>query len=363
MKAEEILKKYCGAEEKVILPDNEKLQYCGRIDYESAEGPLWVYPATNVTMKFSGKSLKAVVSNQHAYWENSLGWILDGKEYKGNLNETGITCLTLAENLPEGEHELCLFKRMDSCHMVYFHGLIGDNETVLHLPSPLPNRRIEVYGDSVSAGEVSEAVEYCGKADPEHNGEFSNSYYSYAWITARKLNASLHDIAQGGIALLDKTGWFMEGNYIGMEQTFDKLQYQPTLCIPKPWDFKKYTPHVVMIALGQNDNNPEDYMAQDYHGDRAVYWRKRYGEFITTLRGIYPKAHIICKTTILGHHKNWDNSIDEVCRELKDDKVHHFLYSNNGVGTEGHIRIPEAAKMAEELSAFIESLGADIWND
>ncbi len=29
-----------------------------------------------------------------------------------------------------------------------------------------PVRRIEVYGDSVSAGEVSEATAYAGKADP-----------------------------------------------------------------------------------------------------------------------------------------------------------------------------------------------------
>ena len=45
---------------------------------------------------------------------------------------------------------------------------------------PLPERRIKVYGDSVSAGEVSEAVDYTRKEDPEHNGEYSNSWYSYA---------------------------------------------------------------------------------------------------------------------------------------------------------------------------------------
>ena len=32
---------------------------------------------------------------------------------------------------------------------------------------PLPERKIEVYGDSVSAGEVSEAVDYTGEEDPE----------------------------------------------------------------------------------------------------------------------------------------------------------------------------------------------------
>ena len=58
---------------------------------------------------------------------------------------------------------------------------------------------MEVYGDSVSAGEVSETVDYVGKVDPVHDGHFSNCYYSYSWMCARKLGAKLHDIAQGGI--------------------------------------------------------------------------------------------------------------------------------------------------------------------
>ena len=102
-------------------------------------------------------------------------------------------------------------------------------------------------------------------------------------------------------------------------------------------------------------------MAVDYDGKRAAHWREQYRKFLRTLRRVHPQAHIICTTTILGHNENWDKAIDQVCRELKDDKVHHFLYSKNGCGTPGHIRIPEAEQMAEELSAYIESLGEEIW--
>ena len=81
-----------------------------------------------------------------------------------------------------------LFKRQDSCHEITF----WDLKLKITVKSGSPqksNRRIEVYGDSVSAGEVSEAVEYTGKPDPEHNGQYSNSWYSYAWMTARRLDA------------------------------------------------------------------------------------------------------------------------------------------------------------------------------
>ena len=44
------------------------------------------------------------------------------------------------------------------------------------------------------------------------------------------------------------------------------------------------------------------------------------------------------------------------------EKIHHFLYSLNGRGTHGHIRIPEAEQMGRELSAFIDSLPG-VWED
>ena len=100
--------------------------------------------------------------------------------------------------LSEGTHELLLFKRMDSCHTFTFYGFeIDDGAEVLPLPEK-PKRKMEFFGDSVSCGEVSEAVAYVGKPDPEHDGEYSNSWYSYAWMTARKLNAQIHDTSQGG---------------------------------------------------------------------------------------------------------------------------------------------------------------------
>ena len=74
---------------------------------------------------------------------------------------------------------------------------------------------------------------------------------------------------------------------------------------------------------------------------------------------------ILLATTILEHHRNWDLAIDEVCEALRrdgDERVFHFLYSRNGCGTPGHIRIPEAEEMAEELVRFIEGLSVNVWD-
>ena len=42
--------------------------------------------------------------------------------------------------------------------------------------------------------------------------------------------------------------------------------------------------------------------------------------------------------------------------ERKREKIRHFMFRRNGKGTPGHLRIPEAEEMAEELSAYIENL-------
>ena len=365
----------------LIQPDNKFLQYSGRIDWTDAKAPVLVYPCSSIKMKFRGTYVKAVVENHKNYWSSYLGYFIDGEQKCVRLADSGkeiITpadsgkeiiasvgsgkeIITLADGLDNTEHELMLFKRMDACHTFIFYGFEVDDDAVLCKAAPKSGRRIEVYGDSVSAGEVSEAVDYVGQPDPEHDGEYSNSYYSYAWMAARKLNAEIHDIAQGGAALLNGTGWFDGPDYVGMESIYNKIQYYPEPEKPSIWDFQQYRPHVVIVAIGQNDANPEDYMAENYEGEKAQRWRKSYRDFVANLRTIYPKATIILSTTILEHDPSWDRAIDEVCRELADERILHFLYSNNGAGTPGHIRIPEAERMAEELTGFIESLGEEIW--
>lgn len=368
-----MIKRACGASpfferkiemnKKWIRPDHPALQYMGRIDFDDPQNPVWVFPSTFVKVRFTGTGISALVTNMRGCWDNYLGIFLDGVESKILLEPEGRQEIILAAELENREHELLLFKRMDSCHQLIFHGLMIEEDAEIFPPEPLPCRRIEVYGDSVSAGEVSEAVEYCGQVDPPHNGEYSNSYYSYAWYTARMLDAQLHNIAQGGIALLEGTGYFHAPDYLGMEYMYDKIQYNTQIAPAKQWDFARYTPHVVIVAIGQNDNHPHDYMWDNYDHPKARNWRTHYAAFIRQLRSLYPKAVIILSTTILNHWENWDKSIHAVWQELNDPKVHHFLYSNNGCGTHGHIRIPEAEQMGRELSSFILSLGPEIWED
>ena len=347
-----------------ILPNNSSLIYSGRIDLSDPFAIVWTYPGTFVRMKFKGTQLFIHVRNKHNYWNNYLGVAEGDAQTKLLLPEKGEETIEIPlQTTQDNIHEVTIFKRQDACHELTILGFEincnTDDECELLEASPLPPRRIEVYGDSVSAGEVSEAVDYVAKADPEHNGEYSNSWYSYAWIAARKLDAQLHDIAQGGVALLDNTGWYHEPDYIGMEQVWNKMRYNPDYGTVKEWDFSKYTPDIVIVAIGQNDSHPDDYMKTDYEGEKAKNWRIHYRQFLAKLRETYPDAWIICCTTLLQHDIGWDMSISQAVLDIADKKISHCVFQRNGKATPGHLRIPEAEEMAEELCHYIHSLNIE----
>lgn len=347
-----------------ILPNNSSLIYSGRIDLSDPFAIVWTYPGTFVRMKFKGTQLFIHVRNKHNYWNNYLGVAEGDAQTKLLLPEEGEATIEIPlQTTQDNIHEVTIFKRQDACHELTILGFEincnTDDECELLEASPLPPRRIEVYGDSVSAGEVSEAVDYVAKTDPEHNGEYSNSWYSYAWIAARKLDAQLHDIAQGGVALLDNTGWYHEPDYIGMEQVWNKMRYNPDYGTVKEWDFSKYTPDIVIVAIGQNDSHPDDYMKTDYEGEKAKNWRIHYRQFLAKLRETYPDAWIICCTTLLQHDIGWDMSIDQAVLDIADKKISHCVFQRNGKATPGHLRIPEAEEMAEELCHYIHSLNIE----
>lgn len=348
---------------KSIYPDNENLTYCGRIDFQNPKAPVFVFAGSFVRFRFTGKNLAVKVSNQQGYYHNSLGYFLDGTQGKFDLADTAETNeYVIAGNLEDTEHEFMLFKRQDGCHYFTLYEFLTDDSAQIE-PLPLPDRRIEVFGDSISCGEVSEIVELTGKPDPEnHQGIYSNSWYSYSWITARNLNAQVHISSQGGAALKDGTGWFHGPDYVGLETIVDKIQYNSQIAPVTSWDLQSWKPQVVVFAFGQNDNNPEDFMANAYGGAKAQAWISDYILFLKKLMNVYENAHFVLTTTTLNHHENWDKAIDQVVTKMALKRVTRLYYTNNGCGTPGHLRIPEQEQMATELTAHINSLG-DIWND
>ena len=180
-------------------------------------------------------------------------------------------------------------------------------------------------------------------------------------ITARNLGAEINNNAQGGIAVFDGTGYYHAPDYIGMESAYDKLCYFPEGGITK-WNFSEYTPHVVVFAVGQNDNHHEGF--EDFDIDDPDYrlkWKTAYKNIITDLRDKYPNAVFVLILTVLMHAEGWDKAVEEISQELNDPKIYYLKFKRAGKATPGHPRLPEQYEMAQELTAFISNLGDSVW--
>lgn len=348
----------------LIAPDNPAIRYTGRIDDADPARPVWVHPYTQATFRFTGTSLAVRLVNRRTYGVSCLGAVIDGFQVRVPIPvDDEETVVTLASNLPDIEHEVTVFKRQDGQHYVELLGFdLSEGSTVLPPVGPRPARRIEVFGDSVSCGERNEASRYVGKSDPDVDlSPYSNSWFSYAAITARALDAELHDVSQGGVSLIDGIGWFNAPDYVGQESMWDRIQYNPMLGPSRPWDFNRWTPHAVVVAIGQNDAHPYDFMKEDYNGSQARHWRERYADFLRALRAHYPHAHIVCMTTVLQHDPSWDRAIGQAVTEFNDPNAEQFLFSRNGAATPGHPRVAEHEEMARELTAHLAALGPELW--
>ncbi len=341
-----------------IMPCDKKIRLVGRIDTDGGATLCW--PGSMIVFRFRGTKLLIDGENRNFGWPTIMGAVIDGEEKQFKL---GGSCqlekFVIAEGLEDKEHEAAIYKRMEG-HYFTVRKIYTDGELID--PPPKPKKRIEVYGDSVSAGSVVDALDYVGKSDPEgHDGMFDNSWHAYPQIIARSLPAEVFDSSQGGIAIFDGTGYFEMPNTRGVESCFDKLRYS-SYVPQKAWDFS-FVPHVVIFAIGQNDAYPDPDVLKK--ADTRERWISKYIEIVNAVRSHAPKAAAVFALTVLQHDPAWDEALDEICARLGGEKgrAYHFVYSRCGKATPGHPRYPEQEEMAGEMTAFLKTLPEEIWED
>ena len=337
----------------VFTADNTAFSWMGRVDFSDKSAPMLIYAGSSVRCRFKGTYLKVTLDNVCMHTYTSFGAVIDGIQYKIDMkNENGAAEYTVAENLSDEEHTLIIFKRQGAAHYFRFVSLETDGEV---LPSAEKyDLKLEYYGDSVSAGEVTEALYFDGHCDPENHGSiYDNSYFSYTWILARRLNAEFYNNSQGGIPLFNKTGYFYDKELTGLETTYNKLSYVPYAPMGMTeWDFSRYTPDIVVFAIGQNDASPDPKAIFDK--EYAEKWKSKYKEIVLELKERYGDVKFLLITTVLMHDPRWDEVLDEIKEEL-GDFVYRYRFNRNGAATPGHPRATEQTEMAVELEQFIKA--------
>lgn len=324
--------------------NNPKVYYMGRTPMSDSTAQL-SWTAASVIINFNGTTVKAILNDENGL--NYYNVLVDGRVSQVLHLSKGKKEYQLANGLKRGPHKLELFKRTEyDWGRTWFYGFNIDGAL---LAAPIYKHKIEYYGDSIT----------CGMADEDTSGkdrgdnDYENGYASYASVAARNLNADFRCISKSGIGVL--ISWF---DYV-MPDIYDRAYAHDTT----RWDFKKYTPELVVVNLFQNDSwlikNKEHAQFKKLFGTTPPtpqFIITQYQLFIRCIRAKYPKAKIICTLGSMDATQQgspWPGYITKAVAGLNDNAIytHIFPYKN----TNGHPSIKEQQLMGDDLTVFIKT--------
>jgi lysophospholipase L1-like esterase len=244
----------------------------GRFDRTDATRPSFGWSGSSMVARFEGTGATLRMDGS----PNQFAVVLDGVLSPVLKIVSGTTQYAVATGLAAGVHDLVVWKRTE--------GNQGENRFLgldivggQLLAPPVPDRRIEIYGDSITAG--------YGLDGKDQNCSFSqdteNHYLSYGALAARTLAAELHTIAWSGI------GMYRNYGEAGPSKENMPAVYARTLTTKADsvWDFTTWQPHAVVINLGTNDASTS--------GDPGTPYETNYLNFVKTLRQKYPDTFFV----------------------------------------------------------------------
>ncbi len=321
-----------------ITADNPNIQYTGRIDFSNPLSPVLSWSGSSVIANFQGTSIKATLNEMGGNYFYSI--VDNGTPNKITLSG-GTKTYTIATGLSDTTHKIELYKRTEAINWpTAFINFIIDNGKTLTAPPARPIRKMEFYGDSITAGLALDAP------DDNQAAVNTNAYLTYTSITARNLNAEHHTPAVSGIGVVKS--WF-DGN-------MPKDYYYRLIGSngSSYWDFNEWKPDLILINLGQNDKWLGTTQSQAVTG---------YVDFVNTLRTRYgdmaaKKIPIIMALGSMDATQAgspWPGYIQQAIDSLKntysDNNVYTTIFPFDGLWTHPHA--PQHAAMAQQLTDFI----------
>jgi lysophospholipase L1-like esterase len=243
----------------------------GRFEYTDPTRPAFTWSGSAMFARFQGTGATLHLLGA----ANQFTVVVDGTVASSVLKfVSGTTDYVLASGLALGVHDVVVWRRTEGNQGANrFLGLdVADGQ--LQAPPMHADRRIEIYGDSISAGYGADGV---GPGCP-WSVDTENHYVTYGAVTARELDADLHTVAWSGIG--------MYRNYGKTDASPDAMPYVYARTLAQTagtlWDFNSWQPHAVVINLGTNDASTI--------GDPGMGYRAAYLDFVRNLRKKYPNT-------------------------------------------------------------------------
>jgi hypothetical protein len=240
------------------------IKYIGRWDFSNSSQYCSYWCGAYIKVNFTGTTIKINLGNTNNYYAK-----IDNQDWATYINASGTLNLTPIP-LANGTHTLTVTSGKDYGYEFKYQGFILDAGATTVAPAVQPNI-IEFIGDSIT----------CGYTDPRE------AVSSYGWYCADCLNCEHTQISYPGILLVSGYG----PNSAGMDAQYFKLQ-PLGYTNPPDWDFIKYTPKIVVINLGTNDNGT---------GVPDNVLQSTYTTFMANIRAKFPNAEIFALRCFGGY--------------------------------------------------------------
>lgn len=310
--------------------------------------------AVHFSFSFEGDDCEMYASLPEWLDHNYLQYELDGayqKRIKISKDEKGPVHITATGN---GKHVVTIYKATEATTgAVFIEKINGRNiKAVPNSRAPL----IEFIGNSITCGADADDSEIpCGKGEYH---DYHNAYYAYGPRVARQLGANYILSSVSGIGIYRT--WNHEEP--SMPQVYDKTDLQAGST--RNWDFGKYDPKIVSIALGTNDLSNGDGKTPRTPFDSARFVNNYIG-FVQFVKSKYPEAQIVfLNSPMVSGDRNTllQNCLQTI--KMKIDALHpadepvglFFFKPMKARGCAGHPGVEDHAILADELLPFFKNL-------
>jgi hypothetical protein len=326
----------------------------GRYSLDKKTGLELISSAVHFGFQFSGTicSLYVYINDRNGH--NYLQYTLDGN-YQKRLRISGNSHQpVIIGGLSNGRHTIWIYKATEATTgPIFIEKIVAHEIKALKVPDrPL----IEFIGNSITCGAAADPSEVpCGTG--EYHDQH-NAYYAYGPRLARALGMNYILSSVSGIGIY--RSWNTPNP--SMPQVYAKTDFLANS--QRNWDFNKYHPSIVSIALGTNDFSDGDHIQPRPPFDSSVFV-SGYINFIQQIKSRYPKARIaLLSSPMLNDNKR---ELLQRCLTAVKINIDHSYHSGKPVavyffkpmharGCGGHPNVEDHAILAAELAPFFKKL-------
>ncbi|ETT55647.1 SGNH/GDSL hydrolase family protein [Paenibacillus sp. FSL P4-0338] len=228
------------------------------------------------------------------------------------------------------------------------------------MPTPSPQHTIEFIGDSITCG--------YGVDDEEALHTFSTATEdvtkAYAYLSAEQLGADYSMVCYSGYGII--TGYTENDQKLTTHLLPDYYErvgksegrFGGSL-LPQetPWDFSRFTPELIVINLGTNDDS---YTKED--SAKQADYAENYVSFLQKVRRNNPDSTILCTLGIMGDrlYPVLEQAVGRYTKETGDSRISVMKFEvqreEDGYAVDFHPSQLTHRKAADRLTSEIRRL-------